>query len=130
MNECQEITGGLLIAGGHAPVMLDLVPKPLDQVAVLVPVPVVVPLLGAILPGRDHRRTAVSLDEVHQLLAVEALVADYYFKGDVLQECLGLVHIGCLPRRQHELDRHATAVDPRIDLSSTAPPPPPQHCPS
>ncbi len=34
MNEGQAVAGDLLVAGGPAPVVLDLVPKPLDQVAV------------------------------------------------------------------------------------------------
>src|SRR5262245_22602250 len=75
MHEPQVADVRLVVPGGHPPVLFDLRPEPLGDGPVLVPLPVDVPLLLAVLPGRDHRRRAPGLDPVDQLLLVVPPVA-------------------------------------------------------
>jgi hypothetical protein len=66
VNGGQATPSRLLITGGRAPLGLHLVPKPLDEVALLLTLPGLVPHLRAALPRRNHCSPAPRLDEVHQ----------------------------------------------------------------
>ncbi len=122
LNEGPKVSNGLFVAGGHAPVVVDLVPKALDQIAILRPLSVVGPRLRCVLPARDHRFAATRRDEVYQLFAVDAIVADYHLEGDLWQQGFRLGHIGVLARRQHGFHRQAQAVHGCVDLGAKAAP--------
>src|SRR5262245_12294869 len=122
MHERQEVPGRLLIPRGHPPVLLDPVPEPLRQVAVLVPLAVIVPRPRPVLLRRDDGLAAPGLDAVHQRLAVIALVGDDHLEGHAVQQGRGLLHVGGLTGCQHERDREAQAADPAVDLGAEAAP--------
>ena len=116
MDECQEVPGGLVVARGHAAVLLRLGPEPLGQVAVLVAVPVVVPLHGSVLQAGDHRLRPLRLDRRDDRLAVIALVGDDDLRRRALDQGPGLRHVGRLARREGQLDRQPEAADGAVDL--------------
>src|SRR5215831_4225600 len=116
MNEGQEVPGGLLVARRHPAVLLDLIPKALCQVPILVALLVVRALLLAVGQRRDHRLRAPGPDRPDQLLAVVALVGDRDLEGHALDQLLPLADVGLLPRRQEELHGQPQPTDPGVNL--------------
>ncbi len=88
------------------------------QVAVLVPLSVVIPLVRVGLPRGNHRFSTLGFDAVDQRLAVVAFVANHDFKGHTIQKRLRLIHVGRLTARQHDGDRQTKSVDRCVDLGA------------
>src|SRR6516225_5856416 len=122
MDECQEVPGGLLVAGGDPAILLRLQPEPLGEVPILVAVPVVVPLLGTVLQAGDHRLGPLRLDRLGDGSAVVALVGDDHLDRRSFDQSLSLRHVGSLSRRQDQLDGQSQAADGAVDLGSEAAP--------
>src|SRR5262245_17841740 len=120
VDEGQEVAGGLLVAGGHAPELLDLVPEALRQVAVLVALLVDLALLLARAQRRDDRLGAPRLDLLDQRLLVVALVGDDHLEGHPLDQRARLGNVGLLPGGQDDPDRQPQPADPGVDLGGEA----------
>src|SRR6516162_10111321 len=126
MNKCQEVLGRLLVPRGHPPVLLQLVPEPLDQVPVLGPLPVILPLLLAARERGDHRLRAPGLDRLYQGFAVECLIGDHHRRPHLLEQLLRLAHVGRWARRQEELRGEPEPADGTGDLGREPASAPPQ----
>src|SRR5271157_2768104 len=116
MNKCQEVLGRLLVPCGHMSVLLQLVPEALDQVPVLVALPVILPLPLAVRQRWDHRLRTPRLDRIHQRFTVVRLVGDYHLGRQPLKQLLGLAHVSRLTRRQEDLDGKPEPADGTMDL--------------
>ena len=126
MNKCQEVLGRLLVPGGHTSVLLQLVPEALDQVPVLVALPVILPLPLAVRQRWDHRLRTPRLDRIHQRFTVVRLVGDYHLGRQPLKQLLGLAHVSRLTRRQEDLDGKPEPADGTMDLGREPASAPPQ----
>ena len=125
MNKCQEVLGRLLVPGGNTSVLLQLVLEALDQVPVLIALPVILPLPLAVRQRWDHRLRTSRLDRIHQRFTVVRLVGDYHLGRQPLKQLLGLAHVSRLTRRQEDLDGKPEPADGTMDLgreSASAPP--------
>src|SRR5260370_41834999 len=72
---CDEISGGVVVAGGDGAVLLELAEEILDEVACLVGVFVEIALNLAVALGRDHDRLSPCKQRLsHPLVGIEGLV--------------------------------------------------------
>ena len=94
MHEAQEVSDGLLVSGGHPPILFDQAPKTLGQVPVLVPIGVVRSRLLPITLGRDHRFRSHDPDRLDQLVTVITLVAYDDLGLCARDQSLRLGHVG------------------------------------
>ena len=76
MQKGQVITGGLLVACGNAPVVLDTTEEPLDFISVRIQVGVECTLDPPVLFGRDDRFGLKRFDVCNEIITVKAFVAD------------------------------------------------------
>ena len=77
MNACQKVSGGLLVAGGDTPKVLQAAEEALDPVTLLVQFLVVSRRVLPIAARRDHRGLAGCLENgAYPFVGIVALVAD------------------------------------------------------
>ena len=99
--------------------------RSIDQVPVLIALPVILPLPLAVRQRWDHRLRTPRLDRIHQRFTVVRLVGDYHLGRQPLKQLLGLAHVSRLTRRQEDLDGKPEPADGTMDLgreSASAPP--------
>jgi len=122
MNESKEVAGRLLIPGGDPPVLLDQVDEPLDLLAFLVQMLVILTWHLAILLRRDHRHGPLALRRRHDRIAVVGLVGDECIGIVPLHQRLGLGDVRPLATGQDEFDRVAQGVDDDVELGAESAP--------
>lgn len=118
MKECEEVSGGFVVASGDASALLQLGEQSFDLVAFSIQMLVVRPLHVAIASGRNDCRRALVLNSLQRLLAIVTLVGDDMFRRESLQERHGLSDVVSLPGREEELHRIAESVANRMNLRS------------
>jgi len=117
MNPGEEVSGGLVIAGGDGPELLELANEILDEMACFVQLFVKISLLLAIALGRDHRglpRRQERLD--HTLIGIEGFVGQHGICFHLRQERVGALQIMRLTTGQEERKRVAQRVDREMDF--------------
>jgi hypothetical protein len=110
---------GLLVAGGDPAELLDAVEEALDEVSLLVDVPVEVSWFGA-SPGRDHGLTALGDDQLDHIAGVEGLVGEDVLALLSAQQSARLGNIVNLPTGDPQVDRIAEGIDDHMDLGREA----------
>ena len=118
MNKSKEVAGRLLVPRRHPPVLLDQVDEPLDLLAFLVHMLVIITRHLPVLLRRDHRFAALPFRRRHDRVTVVRLVEDVRTRFMPPDQRLGLCDVGLLARRQDEFDRIAQAVDGDVDLGA------------
>src|SRR5450759_2706886 len=122
MNKSKEVAGCLLVPGRDPPVLLDQVDEPLDLLAFLVPMLVIITRHLPVLLRRDHGLGIRPLRRPHDRIAIVRLVEDVRIRLMPLDQRLGLRNVGLLARCQDELDRVAQGVDEDVDLGAESAP--------
>jgi len=117
LDESHETGAELVVAGGDAPELFELVEEALDVVALAVEC--LGPTETLLTP--DHVGNvgdgAADLDVNAQAIGVIGLVGDDDgAAGEIGQERFGAGQVMGLSRRNQELERPALAVDPRVDF--------------
>lgn len=118
MDEGEKVASGLLVAGGDAAKLLDLVPKAFDQITVLVKVVIIVALLLAGAQARDDRLAAPGLDVLDELLAVVAFIPNDDLQWHALDQFLAMSDVRFLASGQDNLHRQPKPIDAGVDLSA------------
>src|SRR6185437_3286482 len=116
MNKSEEVPGRLLVPGGDPSVLLEQVDEPLDLLAFLVQMFVIIARHFPVLLGRDHRLRPLPLRRRHDRVAVERLVGNERPRLVPLHQWLGLGDVRLLAPRQDELDRVAQSAHEDVDL--------------
>lgn len=116
MNKCKEVGGRLLIPGGNPPELFDQANEPLDLLAVLVQMLVIITWDLPVLLRWDHRLTPLLLRRRHHRIAVVRLVEEVCSRLMPQDQWRGLRDIRHLTGRQEELDRVAQGVDEDVDF--------------
>src|SRR5512135_3717052 len=122
MNQSKEVAGCLLVPGGDPPVLLDQADAPLDLLAILVQMLVIIARHLPVLLRRDHRLGPLALRRTHDRIAVVRLVGDERPRLVPFPPRLGLGNVGFLAPRTNELDRVAQGVDEDVDLGAESAP--------
>src|SRR4051794_14415756 len=122
MNKSEEVAGRLLVPRRDPPVLLDQVDEPLDLLAFLVQMLVIIARHFPVLLRRDHRLGPLPPRRLHDRVTVEGLVGDERTRLVPLHQRLGLRDVRLLAPRQDELDRVAQGVDENVDLGAESAP--------
>ena len=117
MDEGEEGSAELVVAGGDAPVLLELVEEAFDMIALtidgLLPAELLLPV-GAV---GNVGEGALGLDMRSHAIGVVALVGNHH--GTLLQpieQRFGTCYVVVVAGRDQEADRPALRIDPRVDL--------------
>ena len=116
-----EVSVELFIACGNPSELLDPVEETLDEVAVLVPVPVVLALLDPVASRRDDWLGPEGADLVDEAVGVVALVRDHPLGAEALQQRRGLGDVGLLAGGEQPAHRVAQRVGGRVDFRRQPP---------
>lgn len=128
MQKGRVVAGGLVVARGHAAVVLHPANEPLNLVSILVQLTINLTRMVCIFSARnDGLRLELGFDMLGQVAAVVAFVCEDGFDGRFLllaategQKRLGLRTIAGLAGREHERQRIAQGVYERVDLCGEA----------
>lgn len=115
----EEVPGELVVSGGDAPEMLELVEEALDEVALAVDGVVDRTLSLAIPLGWDVRPGAVLGDEIQDGLGVITSIGNRV--GGRLQAFEQVGHgglVGGLARGEQQFERQAVGIDHGVDLGA------------
>lgn len=116
MNECQEIPRGLVVTRRNTAVSFDSIDEPLDEIPLLIDMPVYVTCLSSVLLRRDHRLRAPRLDRVYECITVIGLVGDDCLWLVPINQILRVGDIGLLSTAQSKLDWVAQSIDSDVDF--------------
>lgn len=113
----EEVTGGLVVAGGNAAILLELVEELLNQMTRPVQVLVVFAPLFAATLGRNHDAFARVVQWINDpFLGIVRFVGDDGGGWRVGQQGIGTFQIMRLPRRQVKSGRIAQSIDGGMDF--------------
>lgn len=117
MNGAEEVAGGLVVAGGNAAILLELVEELLNQVTRPVQMLVVFTELFAAALGRNHDALARILQGIDDpFLGIVGFVGDDGGAWRAGQQGIGTFEIMRLARRQVKAGRIAQRIDGSMDL--------------
>ena len=117
VNYPQEIARRLVVARGNGTVLLEPGKKVLNQVALLVQVPVVAARLLAVAARGDHDSFAFALQRLDQaLLCVVGFISDNAISLGVLKQDVRPFKIMALPGREVKTGRIAQGIDCGVNL--------------
>lgn len=103
-------------SGGDASELLDAVEETLDQIAILVEVPIELAGVEAIGARRDDGLSALRHDLRDEGIRIVGLVGDDVGGGLILDTCGRLRDVGKLPGRQNDAQRVAQRIDRDMQL--------------
>jgi hypothetical protein len=112
----KECVGELVIARGDGAEVFEFVKEPFNEVALAIQGEVGVSRLDAIRFGRDDWLYAPLLKGVDQGIGIIGFVSQERFRGNLIQQWLGLADVGCLARGKRQSDRIAKRIDDGVDL--------------
>ena len=121
MNERQEGLGELVVTRGDASELLDAVEETLDQIATFVDVPIERAGSQPMGTRRNNRLAALRSDCLDEGIRVVAFVGHDEFGWLVLDQCLGLLDIRDLTRRENNPQRIAQGIDCNMQLGRQSP---------
>ncbi len=97
MDGGEEISCGLVIAGGDRAELLEFTEEVLDRMARLVEFSVEIAWRHAVLPGRDDSRFAGGCEWLEDpIVGIEGLIGDQQIGGHLRQQPIGSDQIMCL----------------------------------
>ena len=118
-DEGEEGCDGLVVARGHAAKMLDFVDEALDEVTLLVAMPIVGNWLLSRSEGGDHGIGSEG-EKGSELVGVVSLVGDDTSGGKAVDQGFGLCAVVDLACRCDEAQRVAQGIDGDVDLGGQA----------
>jgi hypothetical protein len=119
INGSQKVAGGLVVAGGNGPELLELTKEVLDQMARLVQVFVVVAQCFSIRLGGNHGRFPGLRQRLeYPRIRVIALVGDDDRSSQGRQQDIGSFQIAGLAGRQQKAGRVAERIDGGMNLGA------------
>jgi hypothetical protein len=121
-DEASIIGQELVIAGGDAAELLQLVEEPLDEIAFFVKRLVVGERRAAIGFGRDDRLGLTRKDSLAQVIRVITLVGDDGFSLETFDEVMRLCDVVALPWPEKKPDGIAERVGGGVDLRAQSAP--------
>ncbi|ESZ53698.1 hypothetical protein X729_31105 [Mesorhizobium sp. L103C131B0] len=104
LNGGEEITRGLVIAGGDGAEVLEPVEEPLDEIALAVEREIGLARRDAVGLGWDDRRDSSVLKGSDEGIGVVGLVRKKGLRVDLVEQRLSLAKMGGLARGQREAD--------------------------
>ena len=116
MDSREEVSRGLLVAGGDAPELLENVEEPFDEIAFAIEDEVAIALVFAVRPWRDHDCNVTHFQTLHEGVAVVALVGEDRPGLDPSDERLGLFDVVNLAAGEADEKRIAECVHNRVDF--------------
>src|SRR6516165_6668265 len=117
MNTGEEVSGGLVIAGGDGSELLKLTDEILDEVTCFVQLFIEISLLLAVALGRNHRGLALRQERLdYALIGIEGFVGQHSICFHLRQERIGALQIMRLATGQEERERVAQRVDHEADF--------------
>jgi len=116
MNERQEGLGELVVTRGDASELLDAVEETLDQIAIFVDVPIERAGCKPMGTRGDNRLAALRSDCFDEGIRVVTFVGHDEFCRLILDQCLGLLDIRDLSRRENNPQRIAQGIDRNMPL--------------
>jgi hypothetical protein len=119
MDRGEEISGGLVIAGGDGAELFEFAKEVFDQVACLVEFLVELSRRGSVFLGRDDSGFSSGgewLDDA--LVGIVSFVGDHQFGSHLWQQSIGPGEIVGLAWSQEKAQRVAEGVDQSMDLGA------------
>ena len=121
MNGCEEVSRGLVVAGGDGAKEFELGEEVFNQVASFVKFFVVCAVLFAVGFGRNHRRfTRFRKRYQHPLIGIEAFVGEQYLSFQLRQQRVGSFQIAGLTAGEMKSDRVTQSIDGGVNLGAQA----------
>ena len=100
MDACEEVSGGLFVAGGDGAKVLDVVEETFDEVALAIEREVALARRLAICPRRNDGLDAADFEMLNEAVAILAFVGEEGWGFDFLGQDLGLRYVvKCPPVR-------------------------------
>ena len=122
MNRGEEVSGGLVVACGNGPVLLELAVEIFDEMARLVQFFVEGAGHFAIALGRDHRVFPGRTKRFdHALVGIKGLVCQQRIGLHLRQQRVGPLQIMRLTRGQEETERIAQGIHQGMDFGAQSP---------
>jgi hypothetical protein len=119
MDGGEEVSGGLVVAGGNGSVLLELTIEVLHEVARLVQFPVVEALNLSITLGRNDELFSCGEQRLdNAFIGIESLVCQQGVSLHLGQKLVGTLQIMGLPRSQEESQRISEGVDHGMDFGA------------
>src|SRR4051794_12058697 len=122
MNKSKEVAGRLLVPRGDPAILLDQADEPLDLLALLAQMLVIITRPPPFFLRRAPRVAPLPLRRPHDRIAVVSLVEDVGPRLMPADQRPGLHDVGLLTRRQDEIDRVAQGIDGDVDLGRESAP--------
>lgn len=117
MNGGKKVAGSLIVARGDRPELFDFAEEVLDQVALLVKVPVECTRVDAVALGRNNGGLARRSQRVEDaLVGIETFIGDQRVCLHAGQQVVGPDQIVRFASGQQESERIAESVDQSVDL--------------
>jgi hypothetical protein len=126
LNELHEVYEQLVVSGGDAAELFELVEEALDDVALLVGVYIVGTLDLAVSFRRDDGLGAGLGDPVDEMVGVVALVGDGGACGDAVDKIVGEGDVISLPGSTDQTNRIAEGIAGGVDFGAQPAPRPAQ----
>src|SRR5574337_382977 len=122
MNERQEGRGEFVVSRGDASELLDAVEETLDQIAILVEVPIELAGVEAIGAWGNDGLSVLGHDLRDEGIRIVGLVGDDVGSRLILDQCCRLLDIGRLPGRENHAQRIAQRIDRDMQLGRQSAP--------
>jgi hypothetical protein len=116
MNERQEGLGEFVVARGDASELLDAAEEALDQIAVLVDMPIERTRVDSVGAWRDDRLAALRGNCRHEGIRIVALVGHDELGGLILNQRGGLLDVGDLSCREDDAQWIAQGIHGDMQL--------------
>ena len=120
LDEASVVGQELVVAGGHAPELLQLVEEPLGEVALPVERLVMVAWRFAVGPGRDDSLGSHVAYGIPQVVSVVSLVGDHGTGLEAVQQFVAARDVMALPRPEQQAHRVAQRVGGGVYLGAQA----------
>lgn len=118
IEEAGVVSGELVVPGGDATEVFDLVEEAFDQVAIFVDHSVEAAPLGCCRASRDHRNRAGCSNGIHGALAIIAFVGQNPVCAQPFEQWLDLGDVIALSTRENEANRIAQRIGCGMDLGA------------
>lgn len=117
-DEIHEVGEQFVVARGDVAEVFEFVEEPLDQVALLVEVPIAGMRPAAIMSRRNDRHGTGSEDDVVEMFGIVGPIGDDGTAGQPLDQCRAEQHLAAMARAGNEADRIAEAVGGGVELGA------------
>jgi hypothetical protein len=124
VQECGETSCKFVVPCENASIPFDLVDEALDQMALLIEMPVIVPLFGAVFLGRNDCLGTVISNRLEQCIDIVGSVGNQMLELKGVDQRLGLCTVMALSASQDEAEWIAQCIDKDVNLGAESAPTP------